>query len=985
MSRAVCIALFTLVPALLASAAPPKSFETFCFKCHDSVSADGELDLESFLPMKQGAMAARTLEEIATRLREHDMPPRKSKKQPTESERAEMLAWTGTQLDAIAKASEDDPGLVVMSRLTRGEYRNVIRDLSGGIVTKGGEYLPNEGGAGEGFSNVGEAQSMSAAQFVKYLEAAKGALRFLRVSPHDGLIWSALAHEPVDEPPAAIHEATDEIIAWHIGQQQKWGAQHRATLEAQFGNAHAVYLAAAKRDTDTPVCVWKGQAGVPVSLSPVALEKWQCILRSEDKASPFADWAKAWRALPTGLSNAKLLDACQAIVGGKLGAQMGDNKGDFAPPYEISFREAKDEVLAAARDEGRWPFRIDIGNAKELFLIMTDAGDGAAGEFGLWHRGRFVFKDGTSKAWQDAVRIIGANSGRDFPFGRDGANEATLEPDAVGQRPPGALKFAVPTDAIVFEVDFTLDKKRTKVASVQSLVLKEKPVSQSFVPGRFVFGGRDVSKAKGNPMTDSNKQREQLLRKRNVAEANETKTGLNAERNVFADWTRTSLEAIGGPWPTHSAEKAEPNAPYFYTVAEVRRNASPEDLAQLRLLEERLVALAESPPPPALEAKARGILAEFATRAWRRELNGEDESRLMRLYRGAAAQGVSFDSAMKVPLLTVLMSSDFVYHGASSVDANGSGEREATTVKLTSSELATRLSFFLWASIPDDELLRLANDDKLRDPAVLKAQAARMLKDPRARSLASDFAAQVWGFDDFENFNGPDEKRFPEFNAEMRRAMLDEVIATLNRVFMEDAPINRLLDEDCLATKALFLTKKSLPLRTSPVQRGAWVVEILLGRRIPPPPPNVPKLSEDEKSADGLNIQQQLAKHRADANCAACHAKIDPPGIALENFDPIGRWRDKERDGTPIVNTDAFADGTKLDSVNGLKRWLRSRKDEFATNLYRKLLGYALGRAVLPGDRALLERMKAQKSFSAAVLELVTSPQFTMRRIPSTP
>lgn len=208
--------------------------------------------------------------------------------------------------------------------------------------------------------------------------------------------------------------------------------------------------------------------------------------------------------------------------------------------------------------------------------------------------------------------------------------------------------------------------------------------------------------------------------------------------------------------------------------------------------------------------------------------------------------------------------------------------------------------------------------------------------------------------------------------------MLDEVIAALNRVFMNDEPITRLLDEDCLATKPLFLTKTSLPLRTSPVQRGAWVVETLLGRRIPPPPPNVPKLSEDSQNSEGQSIQQQLAKHRKEANCAACHAKIDPPGIALENYDPIGRWR------TDAQARAVWQDGSAMDGASGLKQWLHSRQDEFLANVHRKLLGYALGRAVLPGDKRLLERMKSSASdgpprFSTLVHLIITSPQFTTR------
>lgn len=990
-------------------AAPTAAFEAFCYKCHDATQAEGDLDLEELVVKNIDASKARRLDEIILRLQEGDMPPQKSRKQPTAAEKAEMIAWATTQLDRLAVEGMDDPGAVVISRLTKQEYRHVIRDLSGGTVSHAGEYLPNEGGAGEGFANVGEAQSMSAAQFEKYIEAAKGALHCLRVSAHDGLVWSAVPREAVDEPKAAIKEATDDIIAWYIRQQQKWGAVHRAELEKQFGSAHALYLEA----------VWRAaheRPAVTEKLAPVALAKWTRILKDTEAKSPFSDWAKAWRAIPANVSDAKLRATCLAIVSGKADAAasaIAENKGDFAPPYETSFREAREEVLAAAKNEGRWPFRIDIGNAKELFLVLTDAGDGSAGEYGLWHKGRIIFKDGTSKPWQEVVKIVGANSGRDFPWGLDGENQPKLESDAVGQKPPGALKFAVPENAIVFEVDFTLDKKRTKVASVQALVLKEKPASQSLVAGRFVFGGRYASKT---AKSDPNKERNNLLRKRNVSEANETKLGLNAESNLFADWTRTSVEAIGGPWSGQTPDKAAPNAPYFYTVSEVRRNATPEDLAQLRLLEERLVALAQPPAASALEAKAREWLSAFATKAWRRPLKEAESAKLVQLYHDAAVQGVSFDSAMKVPLLSVLASQDFLFRGCEAdTFAPLAGKK---TLPQSSHALASRLSFFLWASIPDDELLRLAAADKLREPSVLVAQAKRMLKDPRAGSIATDFAAQLWGFGDFESFTGPDEKRFAEFTPALRQAMFDEVTTFLADLIRNDRPLTALLDADYtfanaelanhygvktapagfdrialpparggLPTMALFLTKTSLPLRTSPVQRGVWVVEQFLGRKIPAPPPNVSKISEDEKSVDGLPIRDQLAKHRGDPNCAACHARFDAMGVSLENFDPIGRWRSADRSGDPIVSTDTLHDGTELNGITGLKKYLRDHQDEVFRHFTRKLLGYALGRAVLPGDRALLDRMNASLAqdgykFSTLVEAIVTSPQFLNRRTP---
>ena len=911
----------------------PATFEAFCFKCHDATQAEGDLDLEDFLAKKLEPGHVSALEEIMLRIEEGDMPPKESRQQPTASEREAMIAWARGQMETMAQATMDDAGEVMMARLTRKEYRNVVRDLSGGIVLRAGEMLPNEGGAGEGFSNVGAAQGMGVAQFEKYIEAAKGALRHLRVYPHHGLVWSALPHEPVENVAAQIEEVRNEMISWHVAQQQKWGAEHRDALAARHGSAHSVYLEAAWRAKH-------GRAPVAEPFSPVALEKWMAILNDASPDSPFADWAKAWQAMPAAMSDEKLRAECLAIATGRRGGSTEMNKEDYAPPYEISFHETREEVLDAATKHGHWPFRIDIGDAKELFLIVTDAGDGGRGEYAVWQKGRVVFKDGSAKPWQEAVQIVGANSGKPFAWGEDGEGSRSLGPDAIGVRPPGALKFAVPQDAIVFEVDLTLDKNRTKLASIQALVLNEKPKSQSHIPGRFVFGGR---KREADVVQKGNKEREQLLRKRNLSEANLTKVGLNAERNIFADWQRTPLAAIGGPWPDHTADKQEKEAPYHYTVAEVRRNATPEDLAELRVLEDRLASLTQGKP-----LRVEG-LEEFATHAWRRPLTGSEIESLQKLYADAATTEVSFDSAAKVPLLAVLMSPNFIYRDPS--------------------DLRSRLSFFLWASIPDNKLL-IAD---LTLPGALKAQALRMLRDPRARSLTTDFAAQVWQFEDFESFTGPDEKRFPEFTAQRRREMLDEVHGALNRVLMQDEPLTRLLDEDCLATKPLFLTKTSLPLRTSPVQRGAWVVETLLGRRIPPPPP-VPAISEDETDASGLNIRQQLEKHRAEASCASCHAKIDPPGLALEAFDPIGRPRKAVHDPADIIQ-----------GVDGLKQWLAGRREEFIRNFHRKLLGYALGRAVLPGDQRLLECMRGQETFSGMVVEIVASPQFNMRRAMNPP
>ncbi len=542
-----------------------------------------------------------------------------------------------------------------------------------------------------------------------------------------------------------------------------------------------------------------------------------------------------------------------------------------------------------------------------------------------------------------------------------------------------------------------------------------------------------------------------MLRLRNVAEANKTKIGLNAERNIFADWTRTEIAAIGGPWESQELEQAVADAPYHYTVAEVRRNATADDLGVLSELEERLVSIASPPSADELEATALKLLDDFARRAWRRPLTDNERELLQHLYRESDTQGLSFDGAVKVPLLAVLVSPNFLYRHLECDESSHS-----KGAPLNSYSLASRLSFFLWASIPDDELLHLAESDKLRDHDVLRAQVRRMLRDEKARSLATDFAGQLWGFADFEHFTGPDEERFPEFTPELRQAMYEEVVTFLDDLFRHDLPLTRLIsaddsfandvlakhyglpvarlsessdngnpkrergaadmhpaddtdspsltrrvtaqrpDSESQATTlpavrsglpgmALFLTKTSLPLRTSAVQRGVWVTEQFLGRQIPTPPPSVDPISQDETDAAGLTTQQQPERHRADRTCAACHAKFDPLGVALENFDPIGRWRTSLRDGGDLSNTDHMPDGRRITGATGLRDYLLDHQHEVYAHFTRKLLGYALGRGVEPGDTALLERLNRELPrhgyrMSFLVEAIVSSPQFTTTR-----
>jgi len=1031
--------------------------DIYCVDCHDSSDASGEVDLEPYIyEGKPIGEDGRLLELLELVLASEEMPP-SDEVQPTAEERRETVDSLDQLYRQLAAKHRDDPGMVVMPRLTKAQFRHAIRDLSDGVVSGAGRYLPSEGGAGEGFDNVGLAQSLETAQLEKFLEAARLALRHLRANPADGLLWREVAREPVDAPADARLEAVNDVIGWFTGEQLHWAREFTSQLAAEYGSGYSPFLEVVWR-FEHRAALGRPDASLrdlaaswDTPLPPVPTEKWHAILTADKPPKPFRLWAERWRQLPPPgeLGERPIRDRCLDIALNR-DPDAKPPREDYAPPYELSFAdpESREKVIRSAKTRGIWPFEIEIGDAEELFLVLTMGGDDNNGDHGIWRRGKFHFADGSTQPWHKVTKIRGANSGNIFKWAIDD-NGAAIAPDAIGQRAPGALKFQVPEGAVRLEVELTINKRLTDAASVQALILKEKPKRQGFIPGRLIFGGKVAGAREGKD--PSARERSRLLGRINIPGANRTKAGLNAERNVFSDWERTPVAFIGGPWDHQEGEDPNPDAPFHLTTAEALDNATPEALAELERRLDRVEAIARVPHqklhqrvldagfekaregaalPDEFEVtpEARELLAEieaiesdyrqrtrrwvgdFARQAWRRPLRDGELEVLMDLYREARADGLGYDAAIKQSLLAVLASPHFLYRLPVRVD--GGDE----VVPLSPHELASRLAFFLWASLPDDELLARAEDGSLVEPTVLREQVRRMIDDPRSAALASDFAGQLFGFLGFENHTSADPERFPEFTPEIREAMIAEVRLFFEAVVRGEAPLTDLLDADYsylnpaladfygiepgegpgfqrvavpsqrggLLTMGLFLTKTSEPLRTSPVVRGTWVLESVLGRHLPSPPP-VPAISQDETDELGRSIREQLEAHREDPSCASCHAKIDPLGIALENFDPIGRWRETLRSGDPPDTHAVTKDGVTVDSPQKLKAYLVGRSDEVMRHLTRKLLGYALGRLVEPGDLFLLERLQRElpnhdHRFDFLVEEIVLSPQFRHRR-----
>lgn len=414
---------------------------------------------------------------------------------------------------------------------------------------------------------------------------------------------------------------------------------------------------------------------------------------------------------------------------------------------------------------------------------------------------------------------------------------------------------------------------------------------------------------------------------------------------------------------------------------------------------------------------ARAILDRYATRAFRRPLAAGESDRFLALYDAGLKKGKTFAGAVRQGLWAILVSPHFLFR----VELDTT-QRDATgACRLNDWELASRLSYFLWSSMPDAPLLDLAASGKLKEPAVLKEQARRMLADPRARALVDNFAGQWLGLRRLELIQ-PDHELFPTFNETLRRAMIDEAWTFFERLVRDDRSILELVDADYtylneplarhygikgitgermrrvelkdpnrggVMTMAGVLTITSHPTRTSAVKRGKWILDEILGAPPPPPPPNVPELNEASKNrpdAKALSLRQRLELHRADPQCFGCHKRMDVLGLGLENYDPIGRWRESES-GKKIDVAGVLPTGERFSTPGQLKKILAGCKDDFARAMAEKMLVFALGRATERGDRLEIKRIaeglrRNEYRFSTLIEEVVASYPFRYRRPP---
>ncbi len=415
----------------------------------------------------------------------------------------------------------------------------------------------------------------------------------------------------------------------------------------------------------------------------------------------------------------------------------------------------------------------------------------------------------------------------------------------------------------------------------------------------------------------------------------------------------------------------------------------------------------------------REILSRLARRAYRRPVTVQEVERLAGYVEAAQKEGDSFERGVQVAIQAMLVSPHFLFRIEREPDAKSGKNAKPAVRQLNDFEVASRLSYFLWSSTPDDTLLWWAEKGRLSEPQHLLHQVRRMLKDPKASALAGNFAVQWLELRRLSDV-APDPKLFPSFTPQLRAAMLTETTMFSEEIIRKDRSILDFLDAPFsylngplakhygiagvrgdkfarvvfsgdtakrrggILTHASVLTVTSNPTRTSPVKRGKWVLEEILGTPPPPPPPNVPDLSEDKAVITAATLRRRMEQHRKNPACSSCHARMDPIGFGLENYDAIGAWRTKEGK-FPVDASGELAGGRKFNGAAQLKGILKGQKEQFTRALAGKMLTYALGRGLERSDKRAVEAIAQAAAaddyrFSSLVSAVVQSAPFRMKR-----
>ncbi len=938
--------------------------QTYCLGCHAGEKPKSDLDLSVFTTAQAVADDPARWALVLDQLDLETMPPAKAKRHPSAEARREVIDWIGAVRKLEAARNAGDPGTVRARRLSNAEYDHTIRDLTGVDLRPTREF-PVDPANEAGFDNSAESLAMSPALVKKYLDAARRIADHLVLTP-DGIDF---APHPMladtDRDKYCVHR----IIAFYDRQNTdyadyflaSWRFRHREALGRP----------------DASLKEFAAEAGLS---SRYLATIWETLNDPSEELGPIAALQALWNGLP------------EPDAGGADAARAGcERMRDFV--VDLRRQLVPDVPNMTARG---------ISNGTQPFV--------------LWKNRQFV---------ANRMRYAGGAS--------------KIQTDMLAPDSPAARALTVPDDADDFRrFEATFDRfcrtfPDAFFVSERARVYLENEDRNN--TGRLLSAGFH---SMTGYFRDDGPLSELLLDE-------------SGQRELERLWREFHF-ITGDPMRQYSSylwyERAESGFlrdPIFNFVrAEDRDAASAEkirELAEIYLAKARRIGAGDRAiqaiadqfqiisdeirrvERDRAEAEPRHVAAlqALAERAFRRPLSEEERAGVAAFYRLLREEDeLDHEDAVRDTVAYILMSPHFLYR----VDLPGEGEGQGIQ-PLSDYDLASRLSYFLWASMPDEELLDHAASGDLHEPEVLAAQARRMLRDDRVRGLATEFGGHWLDFRRFEEHNSVDRGRFPTFDDALRRSMFEEPIRFFIDLVRNDRPVSEFLDARHTFVNPPLARHYGMPEPDADAGPDDWAAHRrrrplrprgapadgrlpheelarpahqpgqarVLGRpsgarrEHPGAPPNVPDLPDDESKLGDQTLREALARHRADKSCAVCHERFDAIGLAFEGYGPVGEARDVDLGGRPVETRVVFPGGVEGEGVAGLRAYLETRRrEEFVENLCRKLLAYALGRTLIPSDDATIDAMRARLSadggrFGSLVETIVTSPQFRNRRV----
>jgi len=1029
----------------------------FCVDCHQPDGAEAGVDLESLTARRDFAADFRMWRRVVEQLEQKLMPPESSDTQPTEAQRKQLAVVIRRGIAVAEKQHDGEPGDVVIRRLTSAEYGYAIRDLTGVDVDVERNFVADAVG-GAGFTNTGIVQFTEDAILERYLEAARniadhavvgsGPLQFFQDAGPTGFELSAIDRILKIYRTHGFRTSAGEggkpfgTEKYPLAFLTAWQFHHREKLGRSDVTLHTL--------------------ANEVGIEPRFAEYMHGVLTSESPTFPTSEIVAAWRGLPvpTGREDAaseRIKSECEKIA--EL-LRRWQNRFGVNP-------DAKEEapILRADRFNVQQlqPFEMNInfpkGTTAHLVISVESAnGDGSPRAAIAWQSPQVQFRNYAKQLADPAPlrSFLSDETVSQMKFGGEwfDGNLPATDFGTIGTQP---LEFELPipegSRSGRLLVTAALDVRNGDDCIVRCTIAQLEETDQ----------GKSVSGLLGNPtspefaawkegvltfarLLPQMSQREPAPSDRDPVPAPIDGTYNNAERNFFHtrikyfrddeflvrhildEDTRRQLDEAWADL-TGSFEFHETWLQFLARKYEID-------------LEGRHIASLDPDWVASLPGEARGFITSlkasfdrmqsmfadarsghvrdvvgFGAKAWRRPLTTTEQNSLVAFYQSLRSEsGLDHRPAICAMIARVLVSPEFLYRSERATDeATGSTQ----PVRLSPWELASRLSFLIWSSVPDDELRRAAAAGELSTDAQLKQQVQRMLRDPRSRRFATEFFGQWFGFYRFHQFRGIDKSLFPKFSPTLQQSMYDEAVTFFDFIVREDRPVEEFLFADYAFLNSVLaehygaevslenirtlqrvtdakrfhrggllklgavLATTSAPRRTSPVKRGDWILRRVLGAAVPPPPADAGSIAADEVADDGKSIRQRLIAHRRDASCHNCHARFDAFGFALENFDPVGRWRTQYRDQIPVETSGELRDGRSISGVDGLHDYLRAELPRFHETLATRLLGYSLGRQEEVGDRSLIIDMQRHMQSSggmAGLLErIVVSRQFRYR------